>query len=119
MISKTKIKERTKRKTNPELIETINIARKKNLIEIAKKLSGPSKHQKSINLKDLNQIKEKNIIVIGKVLSVGEIKDKKIIIAISFSKSAIEKLKNAGCELRYLNEEIKKIKDLNEFKIIL
>ena len=39
-ISKTQISKRLKKKTDSELVETIEIAKKNNLLEIAGKLSG-------------------------------------------------------------------------------
>ena len=118
MISKTLIKKRIRRKTNPELVETIQIAKEKNLLELAKKLSGPTKKQKMINLNELNNLKEKNIMVIGKVLGAGEINEKISISALGFSEQAKEKLKKAGCEIKRIKQEIEKNPELKGVKII-
>ena len=75
-ISKTKISKRTKRKTNPELVETIELAKKNNLLELAKKLSGPTRLQSKINLDELNKLKENKVLVVGKVLGGGQINKK-------------------------------------------
>ena len=107
MISKTQISKRLKRKTNPELVKTIELAKKNNLLDLAKKLSSSTRLQTRINLEDLNKLKEDKIIVVGKVLSKGEIEKKKEIAALSFSESAENKLKKAGIKIMLINEAIK------------
>ncbi len=118
MISKTKISKRIKRKTNPELVETIELAKKNNLLDLAKKLSGPTRLQSKVNLEDLKKIKEDKILVVGKVLGDGQIERKISIAALGFSKSAFEKLKKKGCETRTIKQEIEKNKKLEGIKII-
>ena len=55
MISQTKLKERIRRKTNPELIETLQAARKhKGWEDVAKFLSGSTRKYKSKNLFEIN-----------------------------------------------------------------
>ena len=117
-ISKTKINKRQKRKTNPELVKTIELAKKNNLLELAKKLSGPTRLQSKTNLDTLNKIKEDKIMVLGKVLGSGDINKKITISALSFSESAIEKLKKKGCEFKTIRQEIEKNKKLEGVKII-
>ena len=116
-MSKTKISRRTKRKTNIELAETINLAKKKNLLELAKKLSTSTRRQSKINLEQLNKIKEAKIIIPGKVLGSGNINKKMSVIALSFSASAKEKLKKAGCEVKTIKQELEK-ENLHGVKII-
>jgi len=118
MLSKTQINKRIKKKTNPELVETIKLAKKNNLLELARKLSGPSRKQKKINLEDLNKIKEDKILVVGKVLSKGQINKKVKISALSFSEKAKEKLEEKGCEIKTIKQEIGKNKSLEGVKII-
>jgi large subunit ribosomal protein L18e len=117
-LSKTKISKKTKRKTNFELIETIELAKKNNLLELAHKLSGPTRLQKKIDLEDLNKLKENKILVVGKVLGKGEIERKISVFALSFSESALEKLKKKGCEIKTIKQEIEKNKKLEGIKII-
>ena len=108
-MSKTKISKRTKNKTNPELVGTIILAKKSNL-DLAKILSGPTKSLSPINLDKINEeSKDKETIIVpGKVLGQGEI-DKKIkIIALSFSASALEKLKKGKTEFSTIKEELEK-----------
>lgn len=118
MISKTQISERVKRKRNPELVKTIELAKRKNFLELAKKLSGPTRLQSRINLNQLNKLKENKIIVAGKVLGQGEISKKISISALGFSKQAEEKLKKAGCEVKTVIKDIENLKDLKGVKII-
>jgi len=108
MISKTKISKRIKKKTNPELVETIKLAKKNNLLVLAKKLSIPRKLQAKMNLDQLNNLKRNKIIVVGKVLGKGEIEKKIEVAALSFSESAKEKLKKKGCEIKTIKQEIEK-----------
>jgi len=112
-ISKTKISKRARKKTNSELVETILLAKKHNP-EIAKILSSPTRKRIILNLEEIDRESKagETIIVPGKVLGKGEIKKKTKIFALSFSASAEEKLKKAGCESLMLGEELKKNKKL-------
>ncbi len=118
MISKTQIDKKMKRKTNPNLVETIFIAKKNNLLDLAKELAKPTKQQIKINLNKLNELKENNIMVVGKVLGEGNIEKKIKISALSFSESAKEKLKKASCEIKTIQKEIKDNVKLKGVKII-
>jgi len=115
MISKTKISKRIKRKTNPNLVETIELAKKNNQIKLAQMLSSSTRKQSKVNLEDLDKLKENKIIVVGKVLGKGEIKTKKEIASLGFSESAKEKLKKSGCKIMTIKQAIK---DKFEGKII-
>jgi len=117
-MSKTQISKRTKRKTKSELVETINLAKKNNQIVLAKKLSGPTRLQSKINLTDLNKLKENKIIVVGKVLSKGEISKKIEVAALGFSESAKEKLGKSGSKAVSIKEFLKDNKNLEGIKII-
>ena len=116
-ISKTKISQRAKRKTNTILVETIELAKKKDLMDLAKKLSTSTRRQAKINLEQLNKIKEAKIIIPGKVLGSGNIQHKITVIALAYSKSAENKLKKAGCETKIILHELQK-SDLKGVKII-
>ncbi|MGV8151799.1 MAG: uL15 family ribosomal protein [Candidatus Nanoarchaeia archaeon] len=118
MISKTKIKERTSRKTNPVLAKTLKLALENELMELCKKLAKPSRQIPSLNLSELNQIKEDKIIFCGKILGSGELEKKMKISALAFSKKAKEKLKKLGCEINTIKEEIESNKKLAGVKII-
>ena len=96
----------------------IDCTKKNNLLELAKELAKPTKQQIKINLNKLNKLKEDNIMVVGKVLGEGNIEKKIKISALSFSKSAKEKLKKAGCEIKTIQKEIKENIKLKGVKII-
>jgi large subunit ribosomal protein L18e len=121
MKSKTKISKQLVKKSNPELVETIILAKKnKAWLDVAAILSGSRRNSISVNLQDLNDQteKEKILAIPGKVLSVGEI-DKKIkIVALNFSSMAKEKLKKSGCETMSIIDEIKKNPEAKGVKII-
>ena len=118
MISKTQLNKRKKKKTNSELVETIELARKNNLLELGKKLSGPTRKQSKVNLDDLNKLKEEKVIVVGKVLGKGEINKRMKVAALSFSEKAREKLKKAGCAVFTIKTAIEKNKEIEKVKII-
>lgn len=118
MISKHQIDKRTERKTNSELVETIELAKKNNHLDLAKKLSTPRKRQIKTNLETLNDLKEEKIIVPGKVLGSGNLKKKLSVYALDFSEQAESKLKKAGCEFRTIKQEIEKNPKLTGVKVI-
>jgi len=107
MLSKTKINKRKLRKRNPEIVETIELANKKNLLKLGMEISAPRKIHKSVNLSDLNKINDKEITIVGKVLGKGDINKKIKVVALGFSKQAREKLEKAGCEIKTIREELK------------
>ncbi len=113
MTSKTKINKRMKRKTDSELVETINLAKKNNL-EIAKLLSQPTRRRVKKNLEEINKEVKKGetAIIPGKVLGGGEINKKIKIVAFSFSSSAEKKLKKTKCKISTIKEELGKNKKL-------
>ena len=79
MKSKTKISKQTKRKTNRELIEIINLAKKnEGWKDVAEVLAGPTRKLVSINLSEINDgAEDKDVVIIpGKVLSMGKINKK-------------------------------------------
>jgi len=95
-----------KKKRNPILVDTIMQAKKANNLELAKRLSMSTRKQISVNLGELNQIKEDKIVVVGRVLGGGEIKRKMTIYALGFSNQAKEKLKKSGCEIKTIKQAI-------------
>ena len=110
MINKSKIEKKLKRKKKSELVETIIKAKKnKEWLKIAHIISGPTRKQASINLDQIDkETKEGDTILIpGKVLGQGDVSKKIRIVALSFSKSAREKLKERRCEVVSILEEIK------------
>ena len=121
MKTKTKIEKQTKRKTNPELVQTILLAKKsKEWLAIANVLSGSRRNRIDINLEKIDEETKAGdtVVVPGKVLSLGEI-DKKIrICALSFSEKAKEKLLSSKCEVVSILDEIKKNPRANGIKIL-
>ena len=118
MISKSQIDKRVERKTNSELVETIQMAKKNNHLVLAKRLSTPTKRQIKINMETLNTIKEDKIIVPGKVLGTGNLTKKLSVYALDFSEGAEKKLKKAECEFRTIKEEIKANPTLKGLKVL-
>jgi large subunit ribosomal protein L18e len=121
MKSKTKIQKQVSRKKNLELVETIVLAKKNpKWLEVAGALSGSTRTRIQINLDkiDKNSKAGEIIVIPGKVLSMGEITKKIKVVAFNFSENAKEKLKNAGCEVISIKDEIQKNKDAKGVKIL-
>ena len=110
MKSKTLIDKQLQRKRNPELVETLMAAKKNDSwLEVASALSGPSRKRAEFNLNEISEKAKENkkVVILGKVLSQGDL-DKKIkVISLNFSEKAKEKLSKAGCETSSILEEIK------------
>src|SRR3989344_9356614 len=99
--SNTRVKLQAKRKTNPVISKTIYMARKnKAWKEILDILTGPSRRYSVLNLKEIDKktTPGDTVIIPGTVLSSGELTKKLRICALSFSKSAIEKIKKHKSE---------------------
>lgn len=110
-ISKTKIKKKSRKKSNLELINTIKLARKNPAwLKLAHILSGPTRNKAHINLSqiDKNAAAGDTFVIPGKILSQGELTKKVRICALSFSQSALEKIKKTNSEAVTILEEIKK-----------
>lgn len=118
MISKTKISKRTENKRNPEIIEIINIAKKNNLLDLAKKLSAPRSKYKNINLDELEKIEGSTILVIGKVLGSGYINKKIKISAMGFSNQAKKKLLKNNSDIQSIKMLLEKNSKLEGVTII-
>ena len=121
MKSKTKISKQTKRKTNRELIEIINLAKKnEGWKDVAEVLAGPTRKLVSINLSEINDgAEDKDVVIIpGKVLSMGKINKKIKISALKFSSGAMEKLKSEKISFNTIEEEIKSNPEANGVKIL-
>ena len=120
-VSKTKIKKHLRKKTNHDIIETINLAKKqKSWLALAKIVSGSTRNYSSINLDEIDKqaVAGDIIIIPGKVLGIGEITKKFKIFALSFSTSAKEKLKKEKIESGFIFEEIKKNPEAKGVKIL-
>src|SRR3989344_5738581 len=111
--SKTTIKKRIGKKTNPELVETVKLIRKNsswNNLGIAEHLSSSSRKMPEVNLAKIELHSEQgdNIIIPGKVLGAGSINKKIKVCAFKFSKEALTKLKDKKCDVLTISEEINK-----------
>ncbi len=119
--SKTHIKEKARRKTNPSLVETITLARKsKYWHALAHSISGPSRKHAAVNLDTIEkQTKAGDTVIIpGKVLASGDITKKVRISSLSISKAALEKIKKVKGEYVSLAEEIKKNPKAEGIKVL-
>ena len=121
MKSKAQIEKQLKKKTNPELVNTIIEAKKKkNWLVVAAVISSPRIKKINMNLNQINdEAKEgENVIVPGKVLSQGEINKKIKVVALGFSEMAKEKILKAKGETLTILEEIKKNPDAKNVRFL-
>ena len=113
MKSNTKISKQTEKKFNPELVETLRLAKKHDAwLEIASVLSTPKRKRVEANLSDLKE----DSVVPGKVLSQGE-SGKHKIVAFAFSEKAKEKIVKAGGKAIGIIDEIKSTPEMKGLKI--
>jgi len=121
MKSKTKIEKQLRKKENPQLVKTIiECKKKKGWVEVAGLLSAPRKNHAQINLDFINNQSKsgETILIPGKVLSQGKL-DKKIkVVALNFSETAKEKLKNSGSQVLTIIEEIKSNPEAKGLKVL-
>ena len=121
VLSQTRIKARMQRKTNPEIVELLRIARKnKAWHEITKIISGPTRQYSSVNLEQIDKETKigDTVVIPGKVLSQGEISKKIAVIALNFSEKAKEKLLKTKSQAITLLEEIKKNPDAKGLRMM-
>jgi large subunit ribosomal protein L18e len=121
MKSKTKIEFQLKKKTNPDLVETlIKIKKHSKWIEVASLMSGSRRNRIQMNLGKINQeAKEgETIVVPGKVLSQGELDKKLKVVAFSFSENARKKISDSKGEAVLILDEIKKNPDFKGIKVL-
>lgn len=121
MISRKTLKERIRKKTNPSLAETIKTAMKnEKWLPVARVLSGPTRKQTSLNLYEIDERTKAgdSVLVLGKVLSQGELTKKIVICGLSASEKAKQKIKESKSEFVYLIDEIKKNQKAEGVKIL-
>lgn len=120
-MKKSRIEKKLKRKTNPELVETIIKNKKqKAWLGVAHAISTPRRKRFSINLDQIEKkSKDGDVIVIpGKVLGLGEVKKKIKISALKYSESAKKKLKDRKIEFNLIIEEIKSNPEAKKIKVL-
>lgn len=116
MVSKTKIEKRLQQKTNPEIVRTL-IKLKKTNPEIAKLLVRPVKKLSRINLDKISKI-GKNVLVVGKVLSSGNLEKGVKVVAWGFSERAKEKIKEKKGTPVLIVDEIKTNPELKSLEVL-
>jgi len=111
MKSKTKMKMQGRRKSSPVLEDTIREGLKnEGWRKVVGILSGSTKNYKSINLFEIDKQSKAGdtVVVVGKILSEGELTKKIKICALSVSKKAEVRIKESKSEIVSILEEIKK-----------
>lgn len=113
MISRTKLKQRIARKTHPATAATIAAALKARAVvwkAVAQRISGATRKHAAVNLDAVDSVAKTGdtVIVVGKVLSSGDVTKKVRICALGFSAAAREKLRRTKSEAASILEEIQK-----------
>ena len=110
-------KKQISRKSNSELVKTIDelkTASRKNDApiwkSIAKKLEGPSRNWPIVNVSKIeyNAAKNGKVVIPGNIMGSGTLSKKVTVSAYSFTKTAIQKIENAGGKCMIYNDFIKK-----------
>jgi large subunit ribosomal protein L18e len=110
ILSRSHIKRKAGRKTNPLLLATILAARKQDAwLPVAQRISGPTKALAALNLDQIDALTKAGdtVLIGGKVLASGALTKKVRIVALTFSAAAHEKAKATKSELVTIAEEIK------------
>ena len=110
-------KKQISRKSNSELVKTIDELKKASRENdapiwksIANKLEGPSRNWPVVNISKLEYNVSKNgkAVIPGKIMGSGTLSKKVTVSAYSFTKSAVEKIEGAGGKCMIYNDFIKK-----------
>jgi ribosomal protein L18E len=120
-LSMTKLKERVRKKTNPVLKETLQAALKNpQWREVAQMLSSPRSNYATKNLFEIDAETKAGdtVIVVGKILSKGDLTKKLRICALAVSAKAEEKIKAQKSEIISIEEEMKKNPKAEGIKIL-
>ena len=77
---------------------------------IASDLEKPTKQRRAVNLSRIDRYSKSNEIVVipGKVLSMGNLNKKVTVVAYTFSKNAISKIKSSGSDAISIQDLVKK-----------
>ena len=122
MKSKKLIEKQIKKKRNPELVETLILAKKnESWRAICEKLSTSKRNRLVMNLSEIDEktSEKESVIVPGKVLSEGDLTKKIRIVSFSISEKAKEKLIKSGSAFSTILEEIKKNPSAKGLKILV
>ena len=110
-------KKQISRKSNSELVKTIDHLKRASRENdapiwkgIAKKLEGPSRNWPIVNISKIEYNASKNgkVIIPGKIMGSGNLSKKVTVSAYSFTKSAVQKIENAGGKCMIYNDFIRK-----------
>ena len=120
-VSNTAIGRRIPRKMDSYVVETVLTAKKlPKWRKVAQRISGSRRKYSEINLHEINSKSSEGdtIVVTGKVLSGGELTKKIRLCAMSFSESALAKMKTSKSEAVKIIDEIKRNPKAEGVKIL-
>lgn len=103
-----------------KLIDLLNKQDKSLWQKVAEELEKPSRKRSYINIYKINKYSKPNevIVVPGKVLGIGNIDHPVTVVALSFSKSAKEKIEKSGGKVMSLYKAVQEIKDFKNVRLM-
>ena len=110
-------KKQISRKSNSELVNTVEELKRASRENdapiwksIAKRLEGPNRNWPVVNVSKIEYNVSKNgkVVIPGKLMGGGTLSKKVTVSAYSFTKSAVEKIEDAGGKCMIYNDFIKK-----------
>ena len=110
-------KKQISRKSNSELVKTIDELKRASRENdapiwksIAKKLEGPNRNWPVVNVSKIEYYAANigKVVIAGKIMGSGNLSKKVTVSAYSFTKTAIQKIENAGGKCMIYNDFIKK-----------
>ncbi|BFH72471.1 50S ribosomal protein L18e [Sulfurisphaera javensis] len=103
-----------------KLIDLLDKQEKPLWQKVAEELQKPSRKRAYINIYKINKYTKSNDIVIvpGKVLGIGNLDHPVTVVALSFSKSAKEKIEKSGGKVMSLYKAVEEIKDFKNVRLM-
>ncbi len=89
-------------------------------LKVAKELERPRRARRAVNISKINRYARENemVIVPGVVLGAGHINKRVTVVALKASKTALRKLREAGCTFMTISEALKVNPEASNIRII-
>ncbi|QIW24863.1 50S ribosomal protein L18e [Sulfolobus sp. S-194] len=103
-----------------KLIDLLSKQKKPLWKRVAEELQKPSRQRPYINIYKINKYTKPNDIVVvpGKVLGIGNLDHPVTVVALSFSKSAKEKIEKSGGKVISLYKALEEVKDFKNVRLM-
>ncbi|BAB67165.1 MULTISPECIES: 50S ribosomal protein L18e [Sulfurisphaera] len=103
-----------------KLIDLLSKQKKPLWKRVAEELQKPSRQRPYINIYKINKYTKPNDVVVvpGKVLGIGNLDHPVTVVALSFSKSAKEKIEKSGGKVISLYKALEEVKDFKNVRLM-